>query len=145
MSESYILFIQTELPVETVLQLIFEPKAISPLDGTTLLYARGTVFLAHAQPLAEQMQDKYVHQFGFAPAISIRYFPDGVSSVKQAMDLLAEGILRFLLETDDNVLLSANKVDVLKRLDGDLLIQAKHNFWKHNRLKMLDLPYSEDC
>ncbi|MEM9951211.1 MAG: SitI3 family protein [Chloroflexota bacterium] len=144
MTESYILYLQTDLPVEAVLERIFAPKSISPLEGTNMLYARGNVYLAHAQPLPPAMQDRYENQFGFAPTISIRYFPDGVSSVTTAMNTLADGIVRWLHDGEENVLLSANnKVDVLKRVGNQLQVKANHSFWSPERLQQLDLTYDE--
>ena len=144
MTESYILYLQTQLPVEAVLERIFAPKSIAPIEGTDLLYARGTVYLAHAQALPQQMQDRYETQFGFRPTISIRYFPDGVSSVKTAFDILAEGIVRWLKDNEDNLLLSSNnKIDVIKRLDKKLTLTISHDFLAHGRIKLFDMPYSE--
>ncbi len=144
MTDSYILYLQTDLPVDAVLERVFEPKSISPLEGTNLLYARGHVYLAHAQPLPDTMQERYLAQFGFPASISIRYFPDGVSSVKTAMTILAEGIMRWLHDGEDNLLLSANNtVDVIKRLDGLVMVNTSHQFWQYDRLKLVDLPYHD--
>lgn len=144
MTESYILYIQTLLPTQAVLEIIFEPKTIAPLDGTNMIYARGSVYLAHAQPLPPTMQERYENQFGFTPTISIRYFPDGVSSVETAMTILAEGIMRWLDNNDDDLLLSANsKTMVIERRAGSISVNKNHSFWQRGRHKLITLPYAE--
>lgn len=144
MSESYIIYLETDLRVEAVLERIFEPKHIAPLDGTNMLYARGSVYLAHAQSLPVAMQERYNNQFGFPASISIRYFPDGVSSVNTALTLLAEGVMRWLHDGDNNILLSANnRIDVLKRVNNQLSIKTQHGFWKQDRLTLVDIAYDE--
>lgn len=144
MTESYILYIQTLLPAQAVLEIIFEPKTIAPLDGTNMIYARGSIYLAHAQPLPVTMQERYENQFGFTPTISIRYFPDGVSSVKTAMNTLAEGLMRWFNDNDDNLLLLANnKTIVIERKNNRLTVNTSQTFWQHNRIKIITLPYTE--
>lgn len=144
MTESYILYIQTQLPAQAVLEIIFEPKTINPLDGTNMIYARGSIYLAHAQPLPPPMQERYENQFGFAPTMSIRYFPDGVSSVKVAMNILAEGVVRWLEHNNDNLILSANNQSmVIERQDNCISVNVNQTFWQHGRLKIITLPYTE--
>lgn len=143
MTESYILYIDTQRPVQSVLETIFKPKSIAPLEGTNILYARGLVYLAHAQALPENMQGRLQGQFGFAPTISIRYFPDGVSSVNTAMQLLAEGVLYCLHESQDNIVLSTNKTEIFKRVDNQVSVNNRHSFWTPERLALIDVPYTE--
>ena len=144
MSENYILYLQTDLSPEKVLELIFQPKSIAPLDGTDMIYARGSVYLAHAQSMSETMQEKYNHQIGFPPTVSIRYFPDGVSSVRIAWSILLDGILRWLNANQHNLhLLGNNQVTVLKRLNNNISVNVAHRFWQGEQLKKLNLPYEE--
>ncbi|MGJ3238261.1 MAG: hypothetical protein ACFE0Q_06105 [Anaerolineae bacterium] len=145
MTESYILYLDTLLPAEAVLETMFMPKHIAPVEGTTMLYARGSVYLAHAQPLPEAMQERYQVQLNFTPTLSIRYFPDGVSSFKTALHLLAECVMRWIHQSGDTLLLTTSKnALVLRWQHNKIQINSHHAFWGQERLKYLDLPYDDE-
>lgn len=141
MTESYTLYVATALPVQAVLELLFEPKSIAPLEGTTLLYARGLVYLAHGQPLPEKMQERLSPTLGFVPTVSVRYFPDGVSAVHTAFDMLVTALVRWLDETTDAIVLMAGKTtQVIKRLEDTVTVADKHPFWTPTRQALI-APY----
>ncbi|MEL6404554.1 MAG: SitI3 family protein [Chloroflexota bacterium] len=141
MTESYTLYLATSLPVEAVLEMLFEPKSIAPLEGTNLLYARGLVYLAHGQPLPEKMQERLHGQFGFSPSISIRYFPDGVSAVETAFDMLVTAIVRWLADTTHDMVLAVSKTsEIIKRLDATVTYAENHPFWTASRRELIT-PY----
>jgi len=142
MSISYSLHLQTKLSMYQVLEVLFNPKNIEKIVATEMLYVRGTVFLAHARITEPSLGEKLSKTFGIEPTVSIAYFPDGVSSFQTALNHLVDTILQWLRTQDDNLLLLANKAQlVLKQFEGMLTLDPVHSFWTSNRLERINLPY----
>jgi len=138
MSISYSLHIHTGQSLVEVLKKLFEIDKVETVPNSDVNYVRGIVFLAHGKSTGGKTQTRYQEQFGITPTISILFFPDGVSDHDTALNLLAQAINRWLINTEDDVLLLANNTtEIMKRQVGHIIISEDAVFWTPDRLQYL--------
>lgn len=143
MTLSYSLHVDTAKSYGEVLETLFDTDEVQNLEGAVgVKYTRGVVYLAHARETSAKWQLRFATDFDIQPNVSVSYFPDGVSSVNTALNILADAVVRWLNSTDDSMLLVANNTQlVAKRLDKLLQVNRSHPFWTPDRLRKLTFEY----
>ena len=143
MTLSYSLHFITNIVIADVLKSVFDTDNVERLPQVVgVMYTRGSVFLAHGRETDAKNKLRFQQDFNFNSEISVSYFPDGVSSVNKAMHILLDGLLRWLSETEDDILLVSNNRDlVFMRQEGELTVAEKHPYWTSDRLKLIPESY----
>lgn len=144
MTLSYSLHLITNMEIQEVLKFSFNTENVERLPQVIgVMYTRGSVFLAHGRETDAKNKLRFQQNFEFNAEVSISFFPDGVSSVNSAMDILLNAVLRWINETDDSILLVSNNRDLtLMRCDETLRINEQHPYWIKNRLARIEQPYT---
>lgn len=144
MTISYSLHFITNMAIADVLKFVFDTDNVERLPQVVgVMYTRGSVFLAHGRETDAKNKLRFQQDFSFNAEVSVSYFPNGVSSVNRAMQLLLDAMLKWLTETEDDLLFVSNNRDlVLMRQNNELAIAEKHPYWTSDRLKLITAPYT---